>query len=342
VRAPEAAIGLRGNGAHGVNASTSRSGTVPIDPALMSRCTGSNPIVCTIPVPANGNYNVTVELGGAGASTSRVQAELYRIVVPEISLPAGTYSQQTFSVNVRAEMHDGYSAPGKELNLRIDGAAPALHGLGFVAAPSIPTIFLAGDSTVCDWDPAYSAANAAGPLERGWAQELSQFLKPGIAVANYADSGETAPGFYGKFWGPAKAALRAGDYVFIQFGHNDQKTETTSSFKTALLRYISDARAGSATPVLLTPPGRKSATTASTGFNGFDQATRDLAKAENITLVDLTNLSINYYKTVSDKSVIFTTASESTHFSEIGATALSKLVITELKASPLSLKDLIR
>jgi hypothetical protein len=64
-------------------------------------------------------------------------------------LAAGAYSRQTFSVNVRAEDHDDYDAPGKELNILISGAAPALHGLGYVAA-NIPTRFVVGDSTVCD------------------------------------------------------------------------------------------------------------------------------------------------------------------------------------------------
>jgi lysophospholipase L1-like esterase len=275
---------------------------------------------------------------------SRVQAETYRIVVPQVSLAAGSYAQQTFAVNVRTEVHDGYGAVGKVLNLRIDGPSPALHGLGFAAAPNIPTLFVAGDSTVCDWDPVYTAANAntAGPLERGWAQELSQYFNAGIAVADYADSGETASSFYGKFWPPAKALLRAGDYVFIQFGHNDQKSTTTAAFTVNMQRYIDDARAANATPVLLTPPGRKSATTANTGFAGFDQATRDLAAAQKVTLVDLTNLSINYYKTLPDKSVVFANPTESTHFSETGATALSNLVVTALKADTLPLKAFIR
>jgi lysophospholipase L1-like esterase len=314
-------------------------GGVPLDPSLLSRCSGTSPILCTIPVPANGDFNVTVELGSAtAASTSRVQAETYRIVVPEMTLPAGTFSQQTFSVNVRAESHGGYSAPARELNLRIDGAAPAMRGLGFAAAPSIPTIFIAGDSTVCDWDPVYTAATpaTAGPNERGWGQELSQFLKPGIAVANYADSGETSTSFYGGFWGPAKAALRAGDYVFVQFGHNDQKPEsglTPASFKTAMMRYITDARTANATPVLLTPPGRKTASLASPGFAGFDQATRELAQSASVALVDLTMLSITYYNTLPDKSVVFANPTEATHFGESGATALSKLITTALKTA---------
>lgn len=319
-------------------------GAVPLDASLLPKCVGSSPVLCTIPVPADGNYTVTVELGSASAaSSSRVQAETYRIVVPEMPLSAGSYAQQTFSVNVRAENHDGYSAPGKILNLRIDGTAPALHGVGFAAAPTIPTIFVAGDSTVCDWDPIYTAANAntAGPLERGWAQELSQYFKAGIAVANYADSGETASSFYGKFWTPAKALLRAGDYVFVQFGHNDQKSDV-AGFSGNMMRYITDARAAKATPVLITPPGRKGASTANPGFAGLDQQTRDLAMSQNVALVDLTNLSLAYYKSLPDKSVAFGNPTEGTHFSETGATALSGLVTTSLAASTLPLKDLIR
>lgn len=302
---------------------------VPLDPSLLTRCTGSNPIQCTIPVPANGNYNVTVELGSDhAASTSRVQAELYRIVVPPLMLPAGAHSQQTFSVNVRTEHHDGYDAPGMELNILIDGAVPALHGLGYASA-SMPTLFVVGDSTVCDWDPA--AANL-GPEERGWAQEFSQFLKPGLAVANYADSGDTASSLYGKF-ASRGAVLKAGDYLFIQFGHNDQKSQSgIDDYKANLMKYITDARAKNATPILFSPVARKAATLADPGFAGLDQQARELAQSAKVAFVDLTALSINYYATLPDKSVLFATATEGTHFSIAGATAVSSLVAKALKA----------
>jgi lysophospholipase L1-like esterase len=301
---------------------------VPLNPALMDRCTGTKPIKCTVPVPDNGNYNVTVELGSSqSASTSLVQAELYRIVVPSVSLAAGAYSQHTFSVNVRAEDHDGYDAPGKQLDVSIDGDAPALHGLGYAAA-DLPTLFVVGDSTVCDWDPAYASL---GPTERGWAQEFSQFLKPGLAVANYADSGDTAGSLYGKF-ASRGAVLEEGDFLFIQFGHNDQKQAADrDSYKANLMKFITDARAKKAIPVLFSPAARKSATLASPGFAGLDQQARDLAQAENVAFVDLTKLSIDYYATV-DKSLLFATTSESTHFNVAGATALSKLVADALKA----------
>jgi lysophospholipase L1-like esterase len=309
---------------------------VPLDPALMSSCSGSRPIKCTLKVPSNGNYNVTVELGSAqAASVSQVEAELYRIVVPTMKLAAGSYAQQTFSVNVRAEVHDDYSAPGKELNVLIDGDAPALHGLGYAAA-SMPTLFVVGDSTVCDWDPAHAGL---GPTERGWAQELSQYLKPGLAVANYADSGDTAGSLYTKF-ASRGAVLKEGDYLFIQFGHNDMKAQAdVASYKANLMKFITDARAAKATPILFSPAARraylddhnKPTTLQDPGFNGLDQQARELAAAEHVAFVDLTTLAINYYGTV-DPTLLFTSKAEIAHFNITGASAIAKLVADALKA----------
>ena len=326
------------SGGSGAAGAAGMMAAVPLDPKLMSHCTGSNPIQCTIPVPANGNYNVTVELGSAqSASTSRVEAELSRIVVPAVKLAAGAYSQQTFSVNVRAEDHDDYDAPGKELNIAIAGAAPALRGLGYVAA-NIPTLFVVGDSTVCD----------ATGSQRGWAQEFSQFLQPGLAVANYADSGDTAGTLYGKF-ASRGAVLKEGDYLFIQFGHNDQKTQAgIDSYKTNLMKFIAEARSAKATPILFSPVARraylndrnKPTTLADPGFEGLDQQARDLAAAEQVAFVDLTKLAIEYYATV-DASTLFASSSEIAHFNVTGATAVSKLVAGALEAGTMPVTSIV-
>ncbi len=334
-------------GAAAVTGAGGAGGGVALDPKLLSSCTGTNPIKCTIPVPTNtADYVVTVELGDpAAASVARVQAELYRVVVPQMSIPAGQLVQQTFAANVRAEQHDGYSAPGSQLNLLIDapsgGPPPRLHGLGVALNQTLPTIFMAGDSTVCDWDP--NLASILDPSERGWGQELSQYLTAGIAVADYADSGETASSFYSKFFPPARTAMRTGDYLFIQFGHNDQKNSSdVTNYKANLTKYITDAHAKGATPVLFTPVARKSASTGSPGFAGLDQQARDLAASQNVALVDLTNLAIAYYKTVPNLSALFATPSEGTHFSETGATQIAGLVAGALKGGTLPLRTFVK
>jgi lysophospholipase L1-like esterase len=260
-----------------------------------------------------------------------------------VKLGAGAYSQHTFSVNVRDEIHDDYTFPGKQLDVTISGDAPALRGLGYVAA-EIPTLYVAGDSTVCDSNPVRP--------ERGWAQEFSMFLRAGLAVANYADAGDTAGSLYTKF-AKRGGVLKKGDYLFIQFGHNDMKSATDSAnYKTNLMKFITDARSAMATPVLFSPAARraylddrnKATTLADPGFNGLDQQARDLAAAEKVAFVDLTTLALKYYATVNAPS-LFSSSSEIAHFNVEGATALSQLVADALKAGttpPTSIADFLR
>ena len=315
---------------------------VPLDPTLLAKCTGTNPINCAFTAP-NGNHTVTVELGSAtAAATTRVLAETRRIVLQPTATAAGAYFRYTFAVNVRAENHDGYGAPGNILNLSFDGTAPALHGVGFAAA-NIPTIYVAGDSTVCDWDPAtYNPFAPDGTDVSGWAQELSQYLGPGIAVANYADSGETASSFYTKFYPPAKAAMKQGDYLFVQFGHNDMKSTTDSAnYSANLLKYVTDAKAKNVTPVLITPVARSSATAADHGFDGLDQTMITLAKAQSVAYIDLTTLALTYYGTLSSsaKSALFV---DGTHFHEPGATQIANLVAQAMKGLGVGLEAYVR
>lgn len=313
--------------------------SVPLDPSLLSRCTGTNPIQCTLTAP-NGNYDVSVELGDTAASaSSRVQAETRHYIGTEVATAAGAVSLQTFTVNVRQEAHDGgQSAPGNVLDLLIDGAAPKLRGLGFRAAPSAVTVFVAGDSTACDWVATNSSALADD--ETGWAQELSMYFKAGVSVANYADSGETAGGFYSKFFPAARSAMKAGDYLFISFGHNDQKnTADVDNYKANLMKYVTDARAKSATPVILTPVSRSGGSSANPGFAGVDQLARDIAAEQSVALIDLTALSRAYYATVPDKNALFI---DGTHFREVGAIGVAGVVAQAIKGGSLPLKAFVK
>lgn len=317
---------------------TSADGRVPLDPELLRRCTGTNPISCTIDAP-NGNYDVSVEVGSeSAAGLSRVSAETRHYSGPAIATAAGAFSVATFTVNVRAEVHDGgQSAPGNVLNLLIDGDAPQLRGLGIRPAPSSVTVFIASDSTACDW--VSSNASALAPDETGWGQALSMYLKPGVAIANYADSGETSGSFYGKFFPPARTAMKAGDFLLIQFGHNNKSAADIARYEADLSRYIDDARAKNVTPVIVTPVSRSSATAANPGFNGLDQVARDLAARENIALIDLTALSRTFYTTVPSKAALFI---DGTHFHEDGAIGVAGVVARALKDSGLGLASFVK
>ena len=334
--------GAGGTGGAGGTAGT--GGDVPLDPTLLAKCTGTNPIKCDLPF-ANGNYKVTVELGSATASaTTRVLAETRRIVLQPTTTAAGAYTRFTFAVNVRAEQHDGYSAPGGILNLTFDGASPAVHGVG-VAAASIPTLFIASDSTVCDWDPAaYTPAAFAGFTDfSGWGQEVSQYFNAGLAVANYADSGETSQTFYSKFYPPVKAAMKQGDFLIVEFGHNDMKSMSSTDYRTNLTKYLTDAAAKSVTPILITPVSRESGAGFVSKIDNvaLDETMRQLAIDQKVASVDLTKLSVTYLGTLSSsaKSALYI---DGTHFHEAGATQIANLVAQALKSGTTGLEKYVR
>jgi lysophospholipase L1-like esterase len=183
------------------------------------------------------------------------------------------------------------------------------------------------------WDP--NLAGIASPDERGWAQELSAFLDADVAVANYADSGETAGAFYGKFFGPALSALREGDYVFVQFGHNDQKNPSdVDGYVDNLMRDVDAARDAGATPVLFTPVGRRSASRGNPGFEGLDERVREVATGEGVAFIDLTLLSIDAYAAADDLDAWFV---DGTHFSSLGARRVAGIVAQALGESDLDL-----
>ena len=335
--------GANGAGAAGVTASDS----VPLDPALLSKCTGTNPIVCAFDA-SNGNYDVTAEVGDlAQAATSRLSAETLHYQGPAVDTAAGVLQKLTFTVNVRMEKHDGgQSAPGNILDVMISSgaAAPKLHGIGFRAAKNAVTLFYAGDSTACDWVD--SNTSNLGPGETGTAQALSMYLKPGVAVANYADSGETAASFYSKFFDPyATSLFKPGDFVFVQFGTNDSKDAATTAnggtvYKDNLMKYVTAARAKNAIPVILTPVSRKGGTAADPGFQGLDQAARDLAATQNVALIDMTTLSRSYYASVTDKAALF--VDSGTHFSELGATGVAGTLAKAIQSSTLALTAFVK
>ncbi len=122
----------------------------------------------------------------------------------------------------------------------------------------IPVIYLIGDSTMAN------KPLSGGNPERGWGQMLPGFLTPDICVDNRALNGRSTRSFRNEgHWTPIREKLRKGDYVFIQFGHNDQKKDTArhadaeTDYKANLKRYIDETRAAGATPVLFTSIARR-------------------------------------------------------------------------------------
>lgn len=119
-----------------------------------------------------------------------------------------------------------------------------------VATAKIHTI---GDSTMADYDQ--SQPDQKGMY--GWGQVFGDYLTGGMTTKNWGDRGESARSFYKKFWSKAKSEIKKGDYVLIQFGHNDQKSVTTDVYREYLAKFVEETRQLGATPVLVTSICRK-------------------------------------------------------------------------------------
>lgn len=126
----------------------------------------------------------------------------------------------------------------------------ALLSLVLNVSAKIHTI---GDSTMADYDQAEPDQKGM----YGWGQVLGDYFSNGMTVKNWGDRGESARSFYRKFWSKTKAEIKKGDYVLIQFGHNDQKSVTTDVYREYLSRFICETRELGATPILVTSICRK-------------------------------------------------------------------------------------
>lgn len=218
------------------------------------------------------------------------------------------------------------------------------------------TVYLAGDSTLSDY------GSKAAP-RAGWGQVLQWFFDDKVVVKNEAAAGRSSKSFIDE--GRLDRILRRigkGDYLFIQFGHNDQKiedlsryTEPSTTYKSYLKRYIDGARAKKAIPVLVTPVERMRFTAdgmARDSHGEYPKAMRELARDENVPLIDLTALSKALFQELGPERTkdVFLWLDEgehenypqgiqdSTHFQEDGAWKMAGLVvdgIKELNLSPL-------
>src|SRR5262249_15799427 len=158
-------------------------------------CTSDKPFYFSVALP-EGNYNVSVTLGDGQAPTiTTVKAELRRLVLEEIETLPGKFVARTFTVNVRTPKIAGDGevklkdrektrkrwAWDDKLTLEFNGAHTAVDAIEIVKV-DVPTVYLLGDSTVCD--------QPSEPYN-SWGQMLPRFFKPGIAIANHAESGES-------------------------------------------------------------------------------------------------------------------------------------------------------
>ncbi len=302
--------------------------------------TAKGDMVFSVALP-QGNYEVTFILGdGENESETTVWAENRKLMLDRVTLAGGVFSRQTVSLRrMETRSMDGsvtmsikdrekdYRTWDKKLTFVISGKAPAVAGIEIKRNDNVTTLWLCGNSTVVDQIMAPWA---------GWGQMAPGFFKSSLAIANYAESGLTASGFYSmKRLAKILAEVKKGDFVTVQFAHNDQKNQNdVNNYETTLTKYANEIKAKGATPLFVTSTARQNETDPKTAVGGLPERMRALGKKLGVTVLDLNQHSITLGKALggNKEKMYMYTASDKTHFCEYGAYELARANIEEIKA----------
>ena len=316
----------------------------------------------SVDVP-DGNYKVTMKIGSkkkAGSTT--VRGESRRLFIENLPTKKGEIVERTFVINKRnTQISENEYVKVKEreksklnwddkLSLEFSGDAPQIASLTIEKVDNVTTVFLCGNSTVVDQDNEPWAS---------WGQMIPRFFDDQVAFANYAESGESGNTFIAA--GRLKKLLtqmKAGDYIFIEFGHNDQKQKGPGkgayySFMTSLKTFIDEALLKGANPVLVTPTQRRSFKDGKIvdTHEDYPEAMKWLAQKENIPLIDLHAMTRTLYEALgveeSKKAFVHYPANtfpnqdrvleDNTHFNPYGAYQIAKCVVEGIKTLNLPL-----
>nr|WP_315249742.1 rhamnogalacturonan acetylesterase [uncultured Duganella sp.] len=318
--------------------------------------TADQPFFFSADLP-EGNYNVTVTLGGAQAATTTVKAELRRLMLEQVATAPGATVTRTFTVNLRTPRIPAVAgveagkvklkepretvqeawAWDQRLTMEFNGSQPAIRAIDITPVQS-PTIFLLGDSTVCD---------QSGEPYSSWGQMLPRFLKPGIAVANHGESGETyRDSLARRRLDKILSAMRPGDTVLMQFGHNDQKQIKEgkggpfTSYQDEIRAHVEAIRAHGGTPVIISPMERRRF-----DDNGkvmpslidYADAARQSAQQLKAAFIDLNAMSKPFYEALGPDLSQRAFAEpqpgrvDNTHHNNYGSYELAQAVLTGLR-----------
>ncbi|MGH1436238.1 MAG: rhamnogalacturonan acetylesterase [Lewinella sp.] len=235
----------------------------------------------------------------------------------------------------------------------------ALMSTAFYTQQDSITIYLVGDSTMAN-KPGTPEENP----ERGWGQLLPTFFKPSVKIENHAVNGRSSKSFITEGrWKVVLEKLQSGDYVFIQFGHNDQKTADSSrytnpwtGYRRNLQKYVTETKAKGAYPVILSSIVRRKFNEQGTlvdTHGAYPFVARSVAEQMDVPFIDMQLLTEDYVIALgpdeSKGTYLWVAPGEydkfpegkqdDTHLNLKGATAYADLVISAIKAMKMPLES---
>jgi lysophospholipase L1-like esterase len=308
---------------------------------------GERPTLFSVREP-EGNYQVTVTLGDpTGASNTTIKAEQRRLMLENVITTRGEIVTRRFVVNVRTpKIASGGEVKLKDrerttetlqwdekLTLEINGSRPRVRSVE-IEAIAVPTVFLLGDSTVCD---------QPGEAYASWGQMLTRFFGPTVAVANHAESGESLrSSLHAHRLDKVIETMQPGDWLLIQYGHNDMKEKgpgfgAFENYTTELKQFVAAVRKKGGQPVLITSVQRRTFNAEGkivNSFSNYPEAVRRVAREEKVPLIDLNEMSKVLYETLGPEGAkrLFNDP-DATHHCNYGAYELAECVVSGIRAA---------
>jgi len=327
----------------------------------------TKPTYFSVKLP-EGNYKVEVVIGNfEKESNITIKAESRRLMLNQFAIQKGKSITKIFNVNIRTPKIDenqNITLKDREKDIFDWDDKLTLEFLGEVSIQSIKitlkndltVVYLSGDSTVTDQDVEPWAS---------WGQFITNYFDKTIVVANYAYSGSSLSSF--KNSNRLKKILleiKKGDYLFVEFGHNDEKIKGTGngaweSYSDLLMEFIQSAKEKGAIPVLVTPTQRRFFNengTLKETHGDFPAAMRAVAQKNNVALIDITKLTTELYETwgdeVSRKAFVQYPANtfpgqekvleDNTHFNSFGTNEIALCLIKGIRELDIPLKKYIK
>ena len=320
------------------------------------------PVYFSVDLP-EGNYKITVTFSGKNTEMT-VKAESKRLFLAQERIASSKAVTQTFTLSLfNKTIEPGYDVGLKErelakldwdkkLTLEFLGSS-TIQAIKIEPVNQTKTLFLAGDSTVTNQDVEPWAS---------WGQFFTAYLNEEIAVANQASSGASLASFRSSRIDKILSQLKEGDFVVIEFGHNDEKVKGEGAgayglYTSIMTDFIKRIKEKGGTPILITPTQRRA-------FDGkklkpthgeFPDAMRKVAQNEAVALIDLTKMTTKMYEAwgpqLSRKAFVQYAANmfpgqrealeDNTHFSNFGANEVALAILSGLRKSDSELKNYI-
>ena len=324
----------------------------------------NQPINFAVAVP-DGNYRVTVTLGNKKkAGQTVVRAESRRHYVDEVVTKKGKTEIVSFIVNKHSPIIQGservklkprevsYKNWDDSLNLSFCGLNPTVQRIRIEPVTDVTTVYLCGNSTVVDQEEEPWAS---------WGQMITRWFGPQVAIANFAESGLSCTTFLAQLrLDKILSQLKKGDYVIVEFGHNDEKEKKAGdgawySYSRNLKIFADRVRSAGGNIIFCTPTARRSFDADGRIINthgDYPEAMKTVAQREQVPVIDLTQMSTTFYEALgvegSKRALVHYPANtfanqekplaDNTHFNPYGAWEVAKMVVMGLKKinSPLA------